>query len=160
MFDKKSTFFENIHTHRFIAEVLSACALRTPPLFLDVLRNEVDDGGIDLLLSSGKQIRPIQLKARAEKPTSFHYQVSDRLLMTEGGAVIWIVYSKKKLTPIHYFALVGSLNQRIVDFTSFEPATKKKGGMRTGYSLVSMSSANHKRVSTLKLAQLLFPEAR
>lgn len=158
MFDTKSIFFENIHTHRFLADVLSDCALRKPPLFLDVLRSEVDDGGIDLTLSSGKQMRHIQLKARVDdRIANVPYQISDRLLATVGGAVIWIRYSKTTLAQTDYFALIGKLDERLSDFTSFKPAKSKKGKPRNGYSLVPMRRANHKNLSVSALTRLLFP---
>ena len=158
MFDTKSIFFENIHTHRFLAEVLSDCALRKPALFLDVLRSEVDDGGIDLSLSSGEQTRHIQLKARTDETIPPNpYQISDRLLAAVGGAVIWIRYSKTTLARTDYFALVGALDERISDFSQFKPAMNKKGKPRKGYSLVPMRSANHKNLSVPELTRLLFP---
>ncbi len=157
MFDTKSIFFENIHTHRFLADILTDCALRDPPLFLDVLRSEVDDGGIDLVLSSGGQTRYIQPKARAETIAPNPYQISNRLLEVTGGAIVWIRYSKETLATLDYFALVGGLAERLSDLASFEPATNKKGNPRKSYSLVPMRKANHKNLSISQLTQLLFP---
>ena len=131
--------------------------LRKPPLFLDVLRSEVDDGGIDLVLSSGDRTRYIQLKARAETTAPNPYQISNRLLEVVGGAIVWIRYSKETLARLDYFALVGGLAERLSDLASFEPATNKKGNPRDGYSVVPMRMANHKNLSISQLTQLLFP---
>ena len=160
MFDTKSNFYENIHTHRFLADILSDCATRKPALFLDVLRSEVDDGGIDLILSEGKQTRHIQLKARAETIPPKPYQISNRLLETKGGAIIWIRYSKETLERIDFFVLIGGLNKPIPRTSPFEPAKNRKGKPRKGYSLVKMRQANHQRLNVKTLTQLLFLEKR
>ena len=159
MLDKKSTFFENVHTHRFLAELLTTCVLRSPPLFLDVLRSEVDDAGIDLVLTSGAQVRYIQLKARAESVPPKPYAISKRLLRMPGGAIVWIRYSKETLLAYDYYALIGEIDQRIDDiFGPFKTVPNKKGLPREGYSLVPMRKANRPGIAVGTLAELLFPK--
>jgi hypothetical protein len=157
MLDAKSLFFENIHTHRFLSDILRECVLRKPSLFLDVLRGEVDDGGIDLILSSGKVTRHIQLKARAETIPPRPYAISERLLTQPGGCVIWIRYEKLTLFPIDYYALIGKPKQRPPAMPAFKPSKNKKGLPRVGYFDVPMRRANKSKLSLTALCKLLFP---
>ncbi len=155
---KKSVFFENVHTHRILADLLVECVRRTPPVFLDVLRSEVDDNGIDVVITDGKVTRYIQLKARAKgrlpvKP----YQISERLLNIPGGRIVWIRYEKAKLNPVDYFYLGGTPPRAISGLRDFPKAKNRKGKIRVGYRCIKMSMATRKRIGLGELADLLFP---
>jgi hypothetical protein len=127
-------------------------------VFLDVLRSEVDDSGIDVVITDGKVTRYIQLKARVEARLALKpYQISERLLNIAGGCVIWIRYEKAKLAPVDYFYLGGTPRQAISELRDFPKAKNKKGGIRVGFRCIKMSTATHKKISIGELASLLFP---
>ncbi|MEI7986365.1 MAG: hypothetical protein WCI55_12130 [Armatimonadota bacterium] len=129
-----------------------------PPRFLTILNSEVDNSGIDLVLTLGDITRHIQLKAAVSK-RPHTYNVSENLFTIPGGCVVWLIHDHMKLEIQHYYFLGKSGNQAIGLSADFRAGTKKKNGekiARSGYVGVRMSDANAKAVGIAELANLLF----
>lgn len=85
----KSSFFEQLVEHVFIAEVLQR-AWYSFGATVEVLRSEVDAYGYDLVLCCNDVIRHVQLKNSKHDAKTKVQKVNVALAKKPGGCVVWI----------------------------------------------------------------------
>jgi hypothetical protein len=89
-----SVLRERIVEHMFVGRALQKL-WNLGARDVEVLRSEFDAGGYDLVMTYGKIVRHIQLKAVMEEGKTTHVSVSRKLLEKPSGCVIWIVVDPK-----------------------------------------------------------------
>ncbi len=145
--------------HRFIYDVSRLLLLRPEPEQVTVLRSEVDDSGIDLVMTLGTVTRQIQMKTLSKATTPNPYSIAESLSGIIGGCVIWICYDRATLKPTHYHLMGGRGNAPMRDLTLFPGATKRKSGRkvpRAGYRNIRIKDADFRKVDLPALASILF----
>ena len=158
-----STYFENLMRHRFTYDVSRLLLLRDPPLMMNVSRAEIDDAGVDIVMTVGRVTRQIQMKALAKEKTSNPYAIAESLLKMPQGCVIWICYDRESLEPsrFHLFdAGLKGLDAKAL--ASIPQATKKKNGVkipRKGYRHIRIKDAQHQALSLERIVAVLFDPA-
>lgn len=151
---------ENVLRHRFLFDVSRCLLLRTPPLQVSISRSEVDDSGVDLVLTVGHVTRHIQMKASANKNVSNPYAVKESLGALPGGCVLWMCYERENLENVVYHLMGGCGNELMPPLSDFEQTMKKKKNgtksARIGYRAVRMKHANHRNLQLDALVLTLF----
>jgi hypothetical protein len=85
----KSSFFEQLVEHVFIAEILQEAWYRHRQT-VEVLRSEVDASGYDLVLECGGILRHVQLKTSGIDAKAGFQKVNIALAQKPSGCVIWL----------------------------------------------------------------------
>ena len=145
--------------HRFIFDVSRLLLLRQVPELVTVLRAEVDDAGIDLVLSYRRITRHIQMKTLAKETTGNPYAIAESLSSIGGGCVVWMCYDRNTLEPSMFHFLGATGNALMRDLGQFPQATRNKKGVkipRPGYRNVKIKDADHRRLSLERLVGILF----
>lgn len=145
---KNAGFFENLQEHRFLHDLSKALILRNPPVFLNILKSEVDMFGIDFVLSAGDRTCHVQMKTRSGSPSYKAYDVSKTIWSMPNSCVIWMLYSQSNLEPESYYLFGFPLPT--IDSFLVNPK-------RPEYRKVKTKAANHKQLSIGALAEILFP---
>lgn len=156
---ENSSYIENLMRHRFIYDVSRFLLLRQEPELVTVLRSEVDDSGVDLVMTFRTVTRQIQMKTLAKATTNNPYSVAESLGEILGGCVVWICYDRESLKPTHYHLMGGRGNAPMRDLKLFPQATKKKNGLkvpRDGYRSIRIRDAESKSLSLEQLVSILF----
>jgi hypothetical protein len=156
---ENSTYIENLMRHRFIYDVSRLLLLRQEPELVTVLRSEVDDAGVDLVMTFHDVTRQIQMKTLSKAATPNPYSVAESLSGITGGCVIWTCYDRETLNPTHYHLMGGRGNAPMQDLTQFPQATKKKNGVRVpraGYRSIKIKDAEWQNLTLEQLVSLLF----
>ena len=156
---ENSTYIENLMRRRFIYDVSRLLLLRTESELVTVLRAEVDDAGVDLVMTFRKVTRQIQMKTLAKAKTGNSYAVAESLGGMAGGCVVWMCYDRETLEPTGYHFMGGRGNAPLQDLREFPQATKKKNGIkvpREGYRAIAIRNASFKNVSLRQLLSILF----
>jgi hypothetical protein len=133
--------------------------LEETPRKVTVLNAEVDDSGVDIVLTCGAITRHVQMKTLNKKHASKPYAIAASLFQLPGGCVIWTCYDPKMMLPSFYHLLSGQVNGNIPGVDGFPPASRKRNGERVdrdGYLAVKTSDANHHCLSIEELAITLF----
>ena len=159
---ENSTYIENLMRHRFIYDVSRLLLLRQEPELVTVLRSEVDDAGVDLVMTLRTVTRQIQMKTLAKATTNNPYSVAESLSGIVGGCVVWICYDRGNLKPTHYHLMGGRGNARMRDLTLFPQATKRKSGVkvpRDGYRSIRIRDAEFSKLTLEQLVSTLFDES-
>ena len=161
----RSKFFENLYQHHFIYEVAKHLVNRDPMEYLTILKAEVDDDGIDLILKTAKVTRHIQLKTLGKRNTGGKYQIKETLSKLPGGCVIWICYDPEDIyNPFCYHFLGKRGNGRFVDLSQYPQALKrakdKEGNPidRTGYRNIRLQDTQNRSWKLEKLVDHMFPK--
>jgi hypothetical protein len=155
-----SLTIENLLRHGFLFELCRELLLRQVPRRVTILNAEVDDSGVDLVLTCGKVTRHIQMKTLNKTHAPNPYAIARALFDLRGGCVIWTCYDIADLRPTQYHFLGNSGNEVLGDAGQFPKFLKRKAGMkvpREGYVGVRTRDANHKNLGIQDLADLLFP---
>lgn len=142
-----SRVIENLLEHRFIFDLRRHFLCQPHPVILDVLKPEVDTFGYDLAISARGEMRFVQMKTRSGRPGGKPEMIAESLWRQPGGCVIWIFYDPAKLEPTSYF-LLGIPLPPMSEFTA--PA-------RSGFRSVPARRANHRSLTLVGVADLLFP---
>lgn len=156
---ENSSYIENLMRHRFVYDVSRFLLLRSEPEQVTVLRSEVDDAGIDLVMTLGTVTRQIQMKTLSKATTPNAYSVAESLSGIIGGCVVWICYDRATLKPTHYHLMGGRGNAPMRDLTLFPQATKKKNGKkvpRAGYRHIRIKDAEFRKLNLPDLVGVLF----
>jgi hypothetical protein len=157
---KHSSYIENLMRHRFIFDVSQHMLLRDKePAVLTVLSAEVDNAGVDLVLSFRQVTRQIQMKTLSKRTTSNPYSVAESLSSLPGGCVVWMCYDPKDFSPTVYHFMGGRGNARMKELRTFPEASKnRKAGKvpRQGYRSIRISDATHHALLLPELVSLLF----
>ena len=156
---QNSTYIENLMRHHFIYDVSRLLLLRQDPELVTVLRSEVDDAGVDLVMTFRKVTRQIQMKTLAKATTNNPYSVAESLSGIAGGCVIWTCYDRETLNPTHYHLMGGPGSAPMRDLTQFPQATKKKNGVkvpRAGYRTIKIRDAEFQGLKLEQLVNVLF----
>ena len=154
-----SSYIENLMRHRFVYDVSRLLLLRKEPELVTVLRSEVDDAGVDLVMTFRHITRQIQMKTLAKATTNNPYSVAESLSGIPGGCVVWMCYNREDLHPTGYHLMGGRGNWPMQDLRPFPQATKKKNGVkvaRPGYRNIKIKEANFRSVSLEQLVETLF----
>ena len=150
---------ENLVRHRFIYDVSRQLLLRKEPELVTVLKAEVDDAGIDLVMTFRTINRQIQMKALNRKMKGNPYAVAEALGGMQGACVIWACYDPKTLNPTVYHMMGGRGNAPMQDLCQFPQATRKKNGKkvpREGYRFVKIKDADFRNLTLDHLVNILF----
>ena len=156
-----STYIEDFMRHSFIYDVSRLLLLREEPELVTVLRAEVDDAGVDLVMTFRKTTRQIQMKTLARDTTNNPYSVAESLSGILGGCVVWTSYARETLKPTHYHLMGGRGNAPMRDLSQFPQATKKKNGVkvpRAGYRSIKIKDAEFQNQSLEQLVSILFDQ--
>lgn len=86
----KSSFYEQLVEHVFIAELLQEAWFRHHET-VEVLRSEIDASGFDLVLECRGVLRHIQLKTSRSAARTAAQKVSSALGSKPSGCVVWIL---------------------------------------------------------------------
>lgn len=129
----KSSFYEQLVEHVFIAEVLQESWYRFGTI-VEVLRSEVDASGYDIVFECGDVIRHVQLKASHEDSRSARQKVNVALARKPSGCVVWLIRSEDRETHrmgLRYRFFGGSARERLPSLDEF-PVGKHTKGDSTG----------------------------
>lgn len=157
---ENSTYFENLMRHCFTYELSRLLLLGDTPLMLSVSRSEIDDAGVDLVMSVNAVTRSIQMKALARERTENGYAIAESLLRSPGGCVLWVCYSKETLEPIHFHLFdcgTNGLSEEAIKDLPQATKRKKTGKVaRKGYRQLRIEDAQHQDLDLPRLANRLF----
>jgi hypothetical protein len=124
-----------------------------------VLRSEVDDAGVDLVMTLGSVTRQIQMKTLAKATTNNPYSVAESLGGLIGGCVVWICYDRESFEPTRYHLMGGRGNTPMRDLAVFPVAKKKKNGKkvaREGYRSIRIRDAEFRNLGLDDLVTVMF----
>jgi hypothetical protein len=93
----KSTFYEQLVEHVFIAEILQEVWYRHGKT-TEVLRSEVDASGFDLVLECQNIMRHVQLKTSGINSKTTTQKVNIALAQKASGCVIWLLRHEDSVT--------------------------------------------------------------
>jgi hypothetical protein len=155
---EKSRYIENLMRHRFVYEVSRLLLLREEPEMVRVSTAEVDDAGIDLVMTCRHVTRHIQLKTLANKKTSNHYAIAESLGGMPGGCIVWICYDRETFRPLHYHLMGGRGNNNMRSLSHQPKAKKRSGGDREGYRKVKIKDAESQKITLGRLVEILFDQ--
>jgi len=68
------------------------------PELVSVLKAEVDDAGVDLVMMFHSITRHIQMKTLAKRTTNNAYAIAESLSDLPGGCVLWMCYERESMT--------------------------------------------------------------
>ena len=156
---QNSTYIENLMRHRFTYDVSRLLLLRQEPELVTVLKAEVDDAGVDLVLTYRKITRQIQMKTLAKKMTNNPYSVAESLGGLAGGCVLWVCYDRDTLKPTGYHLMGARGDAPMQELHQFPQATKKKNGKkvpRAGYRNIKIKDADFRTLTLSELVSILF----
>ena len=156
---QNSSYMENLMRHRFVYDVTRYMLQRNPPGLVTVLTSEVDNAGVDIVMSYEKITRQIQLKTLAKNMTGNSYAISEALSGLVGGCVVWICYDRFNLEPTCYHLMGGRGDARMRDLLAFPRGTRLKRGVkvdRRGYRNVRIRDAEFKKLRLCELISVLF----
>ena len=156
---ERSLYIENTLRHAFVYDLCRHLLLLDPPRMVTVLNAEVDDSGVDLILTVGGVTRPVQMKtvSRSDKPTP--YNISERLFALRGGCVIWTLYDPVTMVinGYHFFGngpLEPMGNPEV--FKQSTKGSKDRKKDRPGYRKVRIGHAQGRNLTISALAEILF----
>jgi hypothetical protein len=86
----KSSFYEQLVEHVFVAELLQEAWFRHGEI-IEVLRSEVDASGFDLVLECRGVLRHVQLKTSRTAARTAAQKVSLALGTKPSGCVVWVL---------------------------------------------------------------------
>lgn len=152
----KSSYIENLMRHRFVYEVTRLLLLRPQIEMVRVSQGEVDDAGVDLVMTCRHVTRHIQLKTLARNTTGNAYAIAEALGETPGAAVIWISYERETFRPTHYHMLGGRGNAPLRSLADLPLAKKRNGGDRDGYRKVKITHSEYREIGICTLVEILF----
>ena len=115
---ENSSYIENLMRHRFVYDVSRLLLLRQEPELVTVLTAEVDDAGVDLVLSFRDITRQIQMKTLAKQTAGNPYAIAESLSSIVGGCVVWMCYDRETLVPTMYHLMAGRGNGLIRNLSS------------------------------------------
>lgn len=158
-FARHSLYVENLMRHGFLFDLSRHLLLLDKPRMVTVLNAEVDDSGVDMVLTLGAVTRHVQMKTLNKVHAPNPYAIAESLFRLPGGCVIWKCYDPKSLRPICYHLLGNPGNEPLGSPGEFPPALRKKQGawtLRESYVGVKTREANHKSLDLAALAAVLF----
>jgi hypothetical protein len=159
-----SIYVENVMRHCFLYEVTRVLVTREEPLMVTILNAEVDNEGVDIVLTLGSITRHIQMKTMAKKDKGrtvarTGYNIAEVLGTLPGGCVLWLVYDRETMRPECYHLMGGKGNETMDSLSKAPVGRKRRKGVRVeraGYRQVKMSDAEHKGLTVDRLVDVLF----
>ena len=117
---RSSSHREKVVEHVFLGELLRYLWVARIPN-VQVLKPEVDAAGYDLVLSLGKVVRHVQLKASMRDGKAAHQPVHEALGEHPSGCVVWIVLNDD-LSFERFLWFGGKPGQPLPSLTGFKRA--------------------------------------
>jgi len=87
---RRSSYREKVVEHLFVGELLRYLWAKRAEA-VDILKPEVDNGGYDIVVTHGKTVRHIQLKASLVNGSAASQNINASLGEHPSGCVIWIL---------------------------------------------------------------------
>lgn len=104
---ERSSYVENVLTHRLVAMLAGELWRRDPTMPLHVFNTEVDDAGFDLVLGCGSRLRYIQIKQVHTQGGARKFSVRLDFTRIPGSSVVVVVHSASTL-DVEHFLFFGS----------------------------------------------------
>jgi hypothetical protein len=125
----KSSFYEQLVEHVFIAEVLQEVWYSFRKT-VEVLRSEVDAFGYDLVFDCDGIIRHVQLKASKRDAKASGQKVNVALAGKPSGCVVWVFREEEEGTTrmkLTYRYFGGKAGKQLPSLDGFKVAKHTKG---------------------------------
>ena len=154
---ENSSYLSKIMEYKLIGEIASS--LWKQGKTCDVLRQDVDNSGYDLVIECGKVIRHIQVKTSTETAKAAYQKANLKLELKPSACIIWVRYDELTLA-IKYFEFFSNGFSRLQ--LKGRPIAKHTKGNSSGKKLlrpniVTVKKSDFSRIlTTEKLVQALF----
>ena len=160
---ERSSYVENVLTHRLIAALAGELWRRDPTTPLDIFKAEVDDAGFDLVLGCGGLLRYIQIKQMHSEGSRQKFSVRLDFTKQAGSCVLLIVHDEATLELKHFMFFGNGPNMPMPDVdgakASVAPGRRDKSGgrkVRLHYRDIPRTKFQGP-LSTSQLLDALFP---
>lgn len=110
-----SIYVENVMRHCFLYEVMRVLLTRSEALMVTILNSEVDDAGVDIVLTLSSITRHIQMKTINKRHAPNSYNIEDALLELPGGCVMWMTCDLETMSPAVYDLLGANVKGHITE---------------------------------------------
>ena len=117
---RSSSHREKVVEHVFLGELLRHLWVQKIA-GVQVLKPEVDAAGYDLVLSLGKILRHVQLKASMRSGKAAYQPIHESLAEHPSGCIVWILLDND-LTFDHFLWFGGKPRKPLPDLTRFKRA--------------------------------------
>ena len=107
----RSSYVENILTHRMVADLASELWHRNPSKPFQILNSEVDDSGIDLILGCESALRYIQVKQVHSGGKAKKFSIRLSFSRLPGSCVVLIKHDSQTLNIENYLFYGGGPNE-------------------------------------------------
>lgn len=105
---ERSSYVENVLTHRLISSLAGELWRRDPCLPLNIFNAEVDDAGFDLVLGCGNRLRYIQIKQVHAAGNARKFSVRLDFTRLPGSCVVVVVHAEATLDVEHFLFFGGT----------------------------------------------------
>jgi hypothetical protein len=116
---ENSTYLEKILRHIFLGSVLQYMWSNDLSI-LEIYFGEVDNSGFDVILSTDKVSRYIQLKATNIHASRREVDIHVRLAKKVGGCIVWLFYDPFTLEIEKYLFFGGDVGQPLHSLSKFK----------------------------------------
>lgn len=153
-----SSYFESLFEHALSYDLMRAMLMRRNPQRISVSRSEIDDSGIDLVLTCGKITRHVQIKNLNAHDKPKKYAISEAVFSVPGGCLVIICYDLADLRPTYRF--FGAPLNETVGLARFAKPAKKRTRVgkvaKEGYVTFYYSPRQMPPLNINELAECLF----
>lgn len=119
---ERSSYVENILTHRLVANLAGEMWRRDPGTPMHIFNSEVDESGFDLVLGRGNKLRYIQVKQVHLKGKASKFSVRLEFTRLPGSCVIVIVHTEDELLVDHYLFYGGAAGEPMPSVEDNKPS--------------------------------------
>jgi hypothetical protein len=116
---------EKIVEHIFVGELLRYL-WATKMDSVEILKPEVDNAGYDIVVTNGRVVRHVQLKASVVGGSARNQKVNASLASHPCGCVVWILIDDK-LNFQSFLWFGGSVGERLPDISTRKQAKSPRG---------------------------------
>lgn len=131
---ERSSYVENILTHRLVGALASELWRRDPFSPLSIFNAEVDDSGFDLVLAWSQRVRYIQIKQVHVHGGAAKFSVRQDFSLMTGSCVLVIVHTDDTLDTDHFLFYGGRFDQAMPSVETFKasavPGRRNAQGQR------------------------------
>ncbi|MEW6120198.1 MAG: hypothetical protein AB1593_08915 [Pseudomonadota bacterium] len=108
---ERSSYVENVLTHRLVATLAGELWHRDPNVPLSIFNSEVDDAGFDLVLACAGKLRYIQVKQVHKNGSASKFSVRLEFTLMPGSCVVVVVHSESDLQIDHFLFFGASASE-------------------------------------------------